>query len=42
MLHDLPLTPLTDLAKKLPTVAAKLDKGQWTLAAEQELLRVAK
>lgn len=42
MLHDLPLTPLTDLAKSLPTVAAKLDKGQWTLAAEQELLRVAK
>lgn len=42
ILHNLPLTPLADLAKTLPTVAAKLDKGQWTVAAEQELLRVAR
>jgi L-sorbose 1-phosphate reductase len=41
MLHNLGLTPLVDLAKKFPSVAAKLDNGQWTKAAEQELLRVA-
>ena len=41
-LHDLPLTPLAELAGKFPTVAAKLEAGQWTQAAEQELLRVAK
>ena len=41
-LHDLDLVPLTDLAKRFPTVAAKLDNGLWTLAAEQELLKVAK
>jgi len=39
MLHDLGLTPLTELAKKFPTVAAKLDDGKWTKAAETELLR---
>jgi threonine dehydrogenase-like Zn-dependent dehydrogenase len=37
----LPLTPLGDLAKSLPTVAAKLDEdGMWTCEAEEELLRV--
>ncbi|HSV12961.1 MAG TPA: hypothetical protein VLI90_01780, partial [Tepidisphaeraceae bacterium] len=41
MLHDLGLTPLTDLSKKFPTVAAKLSNGQWTKAAEAELLSVA-
>jgi hypothetical protein len=41
MLHDLGLTPLTELAKKFPTVAAKLDDGKWTKASEAELLRVA-
>ena len=41
-LHDMPLIPLTELAKHYPTVASKLEKGQWTQAAEQELLRVAK
>jgi D-arabinose 1-dehydrogenase-like Zn-dependent alcohol dehydrogenase len=41
MLHDLGLTPLTELAKRFPTVAAKLSNGQWTKAAEAELLRVA-
>jgi hypothetical protein len=41
MLHDLGLTPLTDLAARFPTVAAKLDNGQWTREAEEELLRVA-
>ncbi len=40
-LHDLPLIPLTELAAKFPTVAAKLDKDQWTRAAEVELLAVA-
>lgn len=42
MLHELPLTPLRELGKKYPTVAANLEHGQWTRAAEQELLRVAK
>ena len=32
---------LVDLHKPFPTVAAKLDHGQWTKAAEEELLRVA-
>lgn len=41
MLHDLGLVPLVDLDKIFPSVAAKLDNGQWTLAAEQELLRMA-
>jgi threonine dehydrogenase-like Zn-dependent dehydrogenase len=41
MLHDIGLIPLVDLHKPFPTVAAKLDRGQWTKAAEDELLRVA-
>lgn len=41
-LHDLPLTPLVDLAKKYPTVASKLSHGQWTKAAEEELLKAAR
>lgn len=40
-LHDLPLTPLSELGKKFPTVAAKLRNGQWNKEAEDELLRVA-
>ncbi|MCX7048267.1 MAG: alcohol dehydrogenase catalytic domain-containing protein [Candidatus Sumerlaeota bacterium] len=40
-LHDLPLTPLAKLGEKFPTVAAKLDEGRWTKAAEEELLRMA-
>lgn len=42
MLHDLPLTPLSELGKVYPTVAAKLVNGQWNKDAEQELLKVAK
>jgi L-sorbose 1-phosphate reductase len=41
-LHEMPLTPLTELASRYPTVAAKLDKGQWTKAAEEELLKAAR
>ena len=41
MLHDIGLVPLVDLHMTFPTVAEKLDRGQWTRAAEQELLRVA-
>jgi hypothetical protein len=41
MLHDVGLIPLSELPKRFPTVAAKLDNGAWCLAAEQELLRVA-
>jgi threonine dehydrogenase-like Zn-dependent dehydrogenase len=42
VLHELPLTPLSELHKKYPTVAAKLKHGQWNKDAEQELLKVAK
>jgi D-arabinose 1-dehydrogenase-like Zn-dependent alcohol dehydrogenase len=35
----LPLTTLSDLSTTLPEVARRLDNGQWTPAAEQELLR---
>jgi threonine dehydrogenase-like Zn-dependent dehydrogenase len=41
MLHDIGMIPLVDLHKPFPTVAAKLDHGQWTKAAEEELIRVA-
>ena len=41
MLHDLGLVPLTQLGEKFPSVAAKLERGKWTAAAEQELLKVA-
>jgi L-sorbose 1-phosphate reductase len=41
MLHDVGLIPLSELRKAFPTVAAKLDNGNWTTEAEQELLRVA-
>ncbi len=38
MLHDLPLTRLVDMPEKLPHVAAKLNDGVWTKAAEEALL----
>ena len=38
MLHDLGLTPLSKLGDILPRVAAKLDHGNWTAAAERELV----
>jgi hypothetical protein len=41
MLHELPLTPLSSLHQSYPTVAQKLHDGQWTKAAEEELLKVA-
>ena len=41
MLHDVGLIPLAELDRQFPTVAAKLDQGKWTLAAERELLSVA-
>jgi threonine dehydrogenase-like Zn-dependent dehydrogenase len=41
MLHDVGLIRLSQLDKHFPTVAAKLDNGNWTRAAEDELLRVA-
>ena len=40
-LPDLGLVRLADLGERFPTVAAKLDDGRWTKAAEQELLRGA-
>ncbi len=42
MLHDIGLIPLAKLNECFPTVAAKLVDGQWTKAAEEELLKVAK
>jgi hypothetical protein len=39
MLHDVGLTRLSELAVRFPSVASKLDDGQWSKAAEQELLR---
>jgi hypothetical protein len=41
MLHNVGLIPLSELGRHYPTVAAKLDAGKWTRAAEMELLRVA-
>ncbi len=41
-LHDLGLTPLTELGDKYPEVAAKLVDGLWTKEAEEVLLEVAK
>jgi sorbitol-6-phosphate 2-dehydrogenase len=39
-IEDLPLTPLPELAARLPEVAAKLDaQGRWTKEAEEALLR---
>ncbi len=38
MLHDLPLTRLSDMAEQLPEVAAKLKDGVWTKEAEEALL----
>jgi hypothetical protein len=38
---DLPLTPLPQLRDRLPSVYARLKDGrEWTLAAENEFLRV--
>jgi hypothetical protein len=38
-INDLPLTPLSELKHKLPTVYALLKDGrEWTTAAEQEFL----
>ena len=39
MLHDVGLTRLSELAVRFPSVASKLDDGQWSKEAEQELLR---
>jgi threonine dehydrogenase-like Zn-dependent dehydrogenase len=40
-IHDLPLTPLSELKERFPTVYAKLRDGQfWTPEAEEELLRL--
>jgi hypothetical protein len=40
-LPDLGLVRLSELGERFPTVRAKLRDGQWTKAAEQELLLVA-
>jgi L-sorbose 1-phosphate reductase len=38
VLHDVGLIPLGELPRHFPAVAAKLHEGQWTKAAEVELL----
>jgi len=40
-LHEMGLMRLADLREHYPTVWSKLDDGQWTPEAEQELLQVA-
>jgi L-sorbose 1-phosphate reductase len=40
-LAELGLVRLSEMGERFPTVQAKLRDGQWTKAAEQELLRVA-
>lgn len=41
LIHDLPLMTLGELQNRLPTVYAKLERGQfWTREAEEELLRL--
>lgn len=40
-LPDLPLCELPELARRYPSVGERLDRGGWTKAAEDELLRVA-
>lgn len=42
MLHDLGLVRLVDLEDALPDVAAALDNGRWTVAAEKALLASAR
>jgi threonine dehydrogenase-like Zn-dependent dehydrogenase len=40
-IKEMPLTPLSDLKDKLPTVYAKLRNGrEWTVEAEEEFLRL--
>lgn len=39
-IKDFPLTPLSELKDKLPTVYAKLENGQWSSEAEKEFLRI--
>ena len=40
-LHDVGLVTLAELEDRFPGVHAKLDRGQWTKAAEEELIREA-
>ena len=40
-LHGMGLIPLSQLAEHFPTVAAKLNDGQWCSEAEAELLKTA-
>jgi hypothetical protein len=40
-LHDPGLIPLVELKDHFPSVGEKLDRGRWTKAAEEELMRVA-
>lgn len=39
-IKEFPVTPLSDFAEKLPTVAALFKDGEWTNEAEKEFLKV--
>ena len=39
-IKDFPLTALSELKDKLPSVYEKLDHGQWSAEAEAEFLRL--
>lgn len=41
-LHELGLVRLVDLPERLPEVAALLEQGRWTAAAERKLLSIAR
>jgi threonine dehydrogenase-like Zn-dependent dehydrogenase len=40
-LSEVGLIPLAEMHRHFPSVSAKLERGQWTKAAEKEFLRVA-
>ena len=39
-IKEMPLTPITALKEEMPRVYAKMEHGQWTVAAEEEFLRL--
>jgi threonine dehydrogenase-like Zn-dependent dehydrogenase len=42
MLREMGLIPLADMARHFPSVASRLQDGQWCRAAEEELLKAAR
>ncbi len=39
-IKEMPLTPIPALKEKMPSVYAEMDHGEWTVAAEEEFLRL--